>query len=118
MIGVFYYYSDYEFTFLMSDMIIPFMYLLVTGGEALGAMLMVNKTLTKLDLSWNYIRLASAEAIAMAFEVNHTLRSLMLAYNSFGDKPCQVKSIIVSICKLFLVSLFVRTYYLYTTGCL
>eukprot|EP01034_Spumella_vulgaris_P029711 gene29711-36803_t len=63
---------------------------LITGGEAIGDMLRVNTTLTKLDLSWNTVRLDSAIAIALALEVNTTLKVLLLAYNSFGDMPSQV----------------------------
>eukprot|EP01038_Epipyxis_sp_PR26KG_P006849 gene6849-9376_t len=63
---------------------------LVTGGEALGAMLRVNNTLTSLDLSWNSIRLESAVALALSLEVNSTLKTLLLAYNSLGDRPCQI----------------------------
>jgi hypothetical protein len=62
---------------------------LVTGGEAIGIMLKENKTLTKLDLSWNSIRLDSAIALAESLEVNETLQVLLLAYNSFGDMPSQ-----------------------------
>lgn len=63
---------------------------LVTGGEALGEMLKDNRTLTKLDLSWNAIRLESAIALAVSLETNQTLKTLLLAYNSFGDMPSQV----------------------------
>lgn len=63
---------------------------LETGGEAIGAMLKVNSTLTKLDLSWNSIRLDSAIAIAQSLKFNKALQILQLAYNSFGDYPSQV----------------------------
>lgn len=63
---------------------------LITGGEAIGEMLKVNTTLTKLDLSWNAVRLESAIALAESLEVNTTLKTLLLAYNSFGDIPSQV----------------------------
>lgn len=63
---------------------------LITGGESLGSMLLINKTLTELDLSWNSIRLDSAIAIATSLEKNITLVTLLLAYNSFGDMPSQV----------------------------
>ena len=63
---------------------------LITGGEAIGAMLKANTTLTELDLSWNGIRLESAIAIGEALEGNSTLRTLLLGYNSFGDMPSQV----------------------------
>ena len=63
---------------------------LITGGESLGSMLLINKTLTELDLSWNSIRLDSAIAIATSLEKNMTLTTLLLAYNSFGDMPSQV----------------------------
>jgi hypothetical protein len=63
---------------------------LITGGESLGSMLLINKTLTELDLSWNSLRLDSAIAIATSLETNSTLTTLLLAYNSFGDMPSQV----------------------------
>lgn len=63
---------------------------LITGGEALGDMLKENKTLTKLDLSWNSVRLESAIALAESLETNQTLKILLLGYNSFGDMPSQV----------------------------
>lgn len=62
----------------------------LTGGQALGDMLRTNKTLTKLDLSWNGIRADSALALAKSLEVNDTLKTLLLAYNAFGDMPSQV----------------------------
>lgn len=62
---------------------------LQTGGEAVGDMLKVNTTLTKLDLSWNAIRMDSAIALAKSLEVNQTLKTLLLGYNSFGDMPSQ-----------------------------
>ena len=34
-----------------------------TGGEAVAEMLLINSTLTELDLSWNSIRLESAIAL-------------------------------------------------------
>ena len=61
-----------------------------TGGEAIAEMLMVNTTLTKLDLSWNAIRLESATTLGQAFESNMTLKSLNLAYNAMGDMGTQV----------------------------
>jgi hypothetical protein len=63
---------------------------LITGGEALGVMLKENKTLTKLDLSWNSIRLDSAIALAESLESNDSLKVLNLGYNSFGDMPSQI----------------------------
>eukprot|EP01040_Poterioochromonas_malhamensis_P006668 gene6668-7183_t len=63
---------------------------LITGGEALGDMLKENKTLTKLDLSWNSIRQDSAIALAESLENNNTLKVLLLGYNSFGDMPSQI----------------------------
>lgn len=63
---------------------------MITGGEALGAMLKMNNTLTELDLSWNGIRLESAIAIGEALEFNSTLKTLFLGYNSFGDMPSQI----------------------------
>ncbi len=62
----------------------------VRGGERLGDMLKVNRTLTKLDLSWNSIRLDSAIAVAKSLEVNSTLQTLLLGYNGFGDIPSQI----------------------------
>ena len=38
-----------------------------TGGEALAEMLLINSTLTELDLSWNSIRLESAIALGTTF---------------------------------------------------
>eukprot|EP01041_Mallomonas_annulata_P008375 gene8375-17271_t len=58
---------------------------LVTGPEAIGAMLLKNRTLTSLDLSWNFIRKDSAVTIAEALLVNKTLKRLLLANNGFGD---------------------------------
>jgi hypothetical protein len=58
---------------------------LVTGGEAIGAMLEVNTTIKSLDLSWNAIRLSSAETLGSALMVNSTLLVLNLSHNSFGD---------------------------------
>ena len=62
---------------------------LVTGGEALGEMLCHNKTITDLDVSWNFIRLDSACELAQSLHVNNTLKVLKLAYNAFGDIPTQ-----------------------------
>ena len=61
-----------------------------TGGEAIAETLIVNATLTKLDLSWNAIRLESATTLGRAFETNMTLTSLNLAYNAMGDMGTQV----------------------------
>jgi Ca2+-binding EF-hand superfamily protein/Ran GTPase-activating protein (RanGAP) involved in mRNA processing and transport len=62
----------------------------VTGGEGLGRMLLRNKTLLELDISWNYIRLDSACAVAEALITNSTLRVLKIAHNGFGDLGTQV----------------------------
>jgi Ran GTPase-activating protein (RanGAP) involved in mRNA processing and transport len=61
----------------------------VTGGEALGRMLVTNHTLIELDLRWNYIRLESACAIAESLIVNDSLRTLRLGNNGFGDLATQ-----------------------------
>lgn len=67
----------------------------VTGGEGLGCMLLKNKSILELDLSWNYIRLDSACAIAEALIVNDTLRVLRLAHNGFGDLGTQVMGVAI-----------------------
>lgn len=63
---------------------------IVTGGVAIGLMLEVNKTITKLDLSWNAIRLGSAEKFASSVKKNVTLCTLMLGHNSLGDSATQI----------------------------
>lgn len=63
---------------------------LITGGEALGRMLLSNCTLKSLDVSWNAIRLSSAESLANSLSSNKTLTKLNLAYNTFGDMGTQV----------------------------
>lgn len=62
---------------------------LVTGGEALGEMLVSNTTITELDVSWNSIRMDSAITFAESLTTNNTLLILKLAYNAFGDLPTQ-----------------------------
>ena len=62
---------------------------MVTGGEALGGMLVVNSTVTELDISWNYIRMDSAITFAESLTINSTLLILKMAYNAFGDLPTQ-----------------------------
>ncbi|KAG7393445.1 NLR, CARD domain-containing protein 3 [Phytophthora pseudosyringae] len=59
---------------------------LVTGGQALGAMLTANITLQQLDLSWNQLRAAGSAFIATALSMNYQLRELDLSYNSLGNK--------------------------------
>lgn len=67
----------------------------VTGGEGLGRMLLKNKTMLELDISWNYIRLDSACAIAESLIVNSTLRVLKVAHNGFGDLGTQIMGIAI-----------------------
>lgn len=62
---------------------------LITGGEAIGAMLRDNYKLTDLDLSWNKIRKDSARELGNALGVNSTLTKLNLAHNGFADEPTQ-----------------------------
>ena len=50
----------------------------VTGAAAIGQMLIENRTLTELDLSWNFITKGSAVALADALTVNSTLKVLKL----------------------------------------
>ena len=50
----------------------------VTGPEALGKVLRVNRTLLHLDLRWNYIRKDSAISLAEAVMANKTLKVLKL----------------------------------------
>ena len=60
-----------------------------TGGEAIAEMMERNRTLTKLNISWNYIRKDSASQIGDALEHNDTLKWLDMSYNSFGEDPGQ-----------------------------
>jgi hypothetical protein len=62
---------------------------LVTGGEALAAMLGSNRSLRTLDVSWNLIRKGSADALARSLRWNATLTELNLAHNAFADGPTQ-----------------------------
>jgi hypothetical protein len=62
---------------------------LTTGGEALGEMLTLNRTMKSLDVSWNAIRLASAETMGAAMAINATLLYLNISHNSFGDYGTQ-----------------------------
>lgn len=62
---------------------------LVLAGDGIGKMLLKNKTLTSLDLSWNSLRLAGASTIGRALKKNETLRSLFLQFNTFGDQGTQ-----------------------------
>jgi hypothetical protein len=62
---------------------------LITGPEALGEMLIGNRTITELDISWNYIRLGSAIQFSESLTINSTLKILKLSYNAFGDLPTQ-----------------------------
>lgn len=62
---------------------------LITGPEALGEMLIGNRTITELDISWNYIRLGSAIQFSESLTINRTLKVLKLSYNAFGDLPTQ-----------------------------
>ncbi|GMF09144.1 unnamed protein product [Phytophthora lilii] len=58
----------------------------LTGGQAVGAMLMANLTLQHLDLSWNQLRTTGTAFIAAALPLNYQLRELDLSYNSIGNK--------------------------------
>ena len=60
-----------------------------TGGEAIAEMMARNRTLTKLNISWNYIRKDSASQIGQSLEHNNTLKWLDMSYNSFGEDPGQ-----------------------------
>lgn len=62
---------------------------LITGGEALAEMLVVNNSLTKLDLSWNSIRMNSAVELGRALAQNTGLKILTLAYNAFANAGAQ-----------------------------
>ena len=62
---------------------------LITGPEATAGMLLVNTTLTHLDLSWNSIRGASAIALAQSLADNCSLKYLNLANNSFAEYGSQ-----------------------------
>ncbi|KAJ1448088.1 hypothetical protein M885DRAFT_471428, partial [Pelagophyceae sp. CCMP2097] len=59
---------------------------LVTGAEALAAMLAKNGFLTDLDVSWNKIRGASAVCFARQLGLSKSLVTLNLSMNSFGDE--------------------------------
>jgi Ran GTPase-activating protein (RanGAP) involved in mRNA processing and transport len=58
---------------------------LITGGEALGAMLEGNHTLKELDLRWNSLRLNSAVILAKSLRINDSLVTLKLGNNAFGE---------------------------------
>ena len=58
---------------------------LITGGEAIAALLRCSKTEIKvLKLGWNYIRLHSAVDLANSLNYNKTLQYLDLSCNSLG----------------------------------
>ena len=58
---------------------------LITGGEAIAALLRCSKTELKvLKLGWNYIRLHSAVDLASSLNYNRTLQYLDLSSNSLG----------------------------------
>ncbi|OQR98298.1 hypothetical protein ACHHYP_08760 [Achlya hypogyna] len=57
----------------------------LVGGEAIGAMLRVNRTLRSLDLSWNTLRLRGASALGQSLAANSSLLELLLAYNAIGE---------------------------------
>ena len=57
---------------------------LVKVAEALYDALIVNTTLTSINLSWNQIRATGATALAEALKVNNTVKSLVLAYTKIG----------------------------------
>ena len=57
----------------------------LTSGEAIALMLEENSTLTKLELSWNFIAAGSAAAIARSLGGNDTLKELSVSHNAFHD---------------------------------
>ena len=61
----------------------------ITGGVAIARMLEVNKTLRKLDLSWNKIRKDTALVLVKCLAHNNTLTSLNLSSNNLGDIAVQ-----------------------------
>ena len=60
-----------------------------TGAEAIADMLLQNRCLTELDISWNSIRGDSAITLGQSVSQNNTLRYLNLAYNNIGDEGAQ-----------------------------
>ena len=63
---------------------------IMTGAVALGLMLEVNTTLTKLDVSWNAIRNKSAQKLAKSLKKSSTLKELYLGHNGIGDEAAQL----------------------------
>ena len=61
----------------------------VTGGEAIAEMLLVNNSLTSLNLAWNLIRKESAVAVGQALAHNTGLISLNLSYNALANDGSQ-----------------------------
>ncbi len=60
-----------------------------TGGEAFSEILLTNRTLRDLDLSWNRISKDSALTLAQSLASNNSLTSLNLAYNNIGNNAAQ-----------------------------
>ena len=60
-----------------------------TGGEALAMALQSNRTLTKIDLSWNQMGPQSAVLLGEMLSTNTALKWLSLAYNSLQDHGVQ-----------------------------
>ncbi|KAG5177062.1 hypothetical protein JKP88DRAFT_333762 [Tribonema minus] len=61
----------------------------VMGGRAIARALERNKTLCRLDLSWNKLGSTSGVLLGRALERNHSLESLVIAYNALGDQGAQ-----------------------------
>ena len=61
-----------------------------TGGEAIAEMLISNRTLKVLNLSWNKIRGDTAYTFAEALGENFGLESLNLSHNNLGDEASEL----------------------------
>lgn len=59
------------------------------AGDGLARLLLKNRKLTSLDLSWNSLRASCATAIGRALKRNCTIKKLQLQFNSFGDLGTQ-----------------------------
>lgn len=57
----------------------------VSGADVLTEVITQNRTLTHLDLSWNFISKKSAVALAKALSYNSTLTALNISHNNIGD---------------------------------
>ncbi|KAJ8602377.1 hypothetical protein CTAYLR_004221 [Chrysophaeum taylorii] len=60
-----------------------------SGSFTIERVLKTNRTLRKLDLSWNQLGAISGEAIARALRINRSLAWLSLAYNCVGERGAQ-----------------------------